>query len=86
MTYSILLSPSAERQLKAFDPPIQKRLIRRLKTLSENPRPQGVMKLSGGDDIYRIRERHYRIIYTIQEKELIVLVVKIEDRKDVYRF
>ena len=86
MTYSILLSPSVERQLKAFDPPIQKRLIRRLKTLSENPRPQGVMKLSGGDDIYRIRERHYRIIYTIQDKELIVLVVKVGDRKDVYRF
>jgi mRNA interferase RelE/StbE len=86
MTYSILLSPSVERQLKAFDPPIQKRLIRRLKTLSENPRPQGAMKLSGGDDIYRIRERHYRIIYTIQDKELIVLLVKIGDRKDVYRF
>jgi hypothetical protein len=42
MTYSILLAPPAERQLKALAPPIQKRLVKRLKALRENPRPQGV--------------------------------------------
>ena len=85
MVYSILLAPPAERQLKAFSPPIQKRLVKRLKTLRENPRPQGVKKLSGEDDLYRMREGDYRIIYTIRDKELIVLVVKIGDRKDIYR-
>ena len=85
MTYSILLAPAAERQLKALADATQKRIITRLKALQHNPRPQGVKKLAGEDDLYRIREGNYRIIYTIQDKELIVLVVKIGDRKDVYR-
>ncbi len=85
MAYTILLAPPAERQLKAFAPPVQKRLVRRLKTLRDNPRPQGVKKLAGEDDLYRIREGDYRIIYAIQDKELIILVVKIGNRKEIYR-
>lgn len=85
MAYSILLAPPAERQLNALAEPVQKRIVKRLKSLRENPRPQGVKKLAGEDDLYRIREGDYRIIYTIQDKELIVLVVKIGDRKEVYR-
>lgn len=85
MAYSVLLAPPAERQLKAFAPAVQKRLVKRLKALQTNPRPQGVKKLSGEDDLYRIREGDYRILYTIRDRELIVLVVKIGDRKEVYR-
>jgi mRNA interferase RelE/StbE len=85
MAYSILFAPPAERQLKALAEPIQKRIVKRLRTLKENPRPQGVKKLAGEENLYRIREGDYRIIYTIQDKELIVLVVKIGDRKGVYR-
>ncbi len=85
MAYSILLAPPAERQLRSFTPSVQRRLVKRLKTLCDNPRPQGVKKLTGEDNLFRIREGNYRIIYTIQDKELIVLVVKIGDRKDVYR-
>lgn len=85
MAYSILLAPPAERQLKALPEPVQKRIVKRLKSLRDTPRPQGVKKLAGEDDLYRIREGDYRIIYTIQDKELIVLVVKIGDRKEVYR-
>ncbi|MDN5941889.1 MAG: type II toxin-antitoxin system RelE/ParE family toxin [Nitrospira sp.] len=85
MAYSILLAPPAERQLKALAEPIQKRIVKRLKALRTNPRPQGVKKLAGEDDLYRIREGDYRIIYTIQDKELTVQVVKIRDRKEVYR-
>jgi mRNA interferase RelE/StbE len=85
MAYSVLLAPPAERQFKALAEPIQKRITRRLRTLKENPRPQGVKKLAGEEDLYRIREGDYRIIYTIQDKQLIVLVVKIGDRKEVYR-
>lgn len=85
MAYTIFLAPPAERQLKAFTPSVQKRLVRRLKTLRENPRPQGLKKLAGEDNLYRIREGDYRIIYTIDDKELIVLVVKIGDRKEIYR-
>ena len=85
MAYSILLAPAAERQLKAFAPAIQKRLVRRLHLLRDNPRPHGVKKLAGENDLYRIREGDYRIVYTIRDKELIVLVLKIGDRKEVYR-
>lgn len=85
MTYSILLAPSAERQLKALTGPVQKRIVKRLRSLKETPRPQGVKKLAGEEDLYRIREGDYRIIYTIQDKQLIVLVVKIGDRKEIYR-
>lgn len=85
MAYSILLAPPAERQLKALPPTIQKRLVRRLKTLQGNPRPQGVKKLAGKDNLYRIREGDYRIVYTIRDTELVILVVKIGDRKEVYR-
>jgi len=85
MAYTILLAPPTERQLKTFTPSVQKRLVRRLKTLRENPRPQGVKKLAGEENLYRIREGHYRLIYTIGDKELIVLVVKIGDRKEIYR-
>lgn len=85
MAYSILLAPPAERQLKALTEPVQMRIVKRLRTLKENPRPQGVKKLAGEDDLYRIREGDYRIIYTIRDKKLIVLVVKIGDRKEIYR-
>jgi mRNA interferase RelE/StbE len=85
MAYSILLAPPAERQLTSLTDSVQKRIVKRLKSLRENPRPQGVKKLAGEEDLYRIREGNYRIIYTIQDKELIVLVVKIGDRKEVYR-
>jgi mRNA interferase RelE/StbE len=85
MAYSILLAPPAERQLTSLTDSVQKRIVKRLKSLRENPRPQGVKKLAGEEDLYRIREGTYRIIYTIQDKELIVLVVKIGDRKEVYR-
>lgn len=85
MAYSILLAPPAERQLKALAQTIQKRIVTRLKTLQYNPRPQGVKKLTGEEDLYRIREGSFRIVYTIRDKELVVLVVKIGDRKEVYR-
>jgi mRNA interferase RelE/StbE len=85
MPYSILLAPPAERQLKALAEPTQKRIVKRLRTLAANPRPRGVKKLAGEDDLYRIREGDYRIVYTIHDKELIVLVLKIGDRKEIYR-
>jgi mRNA interferase RelE/StbE len=77
MAYSILLlAPPAERQLKALAEPVRKRII---------PRPQGIKKFAGADDLYRIREGDYRIIYTIRDKELLVLGVKVGDRKEIYR-
>lgn len=85
MAYTVLLAPPAERQLKALTESTQKRIVKRLKSLQHNPRPQGIKKLAGEDALYRIREGNHRVLYTIKDKELVVLVVKIGDRKEVYR-
>jgi len=64
---------------------LQARLGRRIDSLAENPRPQGIKKLAGEDDLFRLRVGDYRIIYQIQEKRLVVLVVGVGHRADVYR-
>jgi mRNA interferase RelE/StbE len=57
-----------------------------MKALRNDPRSPGVKKLAGKDDLYRIREGDYRIIYTIRKhRDLVILVLKIGDRKEVYR-
>jgi len=83
--YKVEFAPAADRQLRAFDKSIQRQLIRRIEKLAHDPRPHGVEKLTGEEDLYRVRSGDYRVLYTIQDKELIVLVVKIADRKEVYR-
>ena len=85
MAYTVEFAPAADRQLKALPKPIQTQIIRRIEKLESNPRPPGCEKLKGADDLYRIRFGDYRIIYTINDKDLLVLVVKIADRIDVYR-
>ena len=56
-----------------------------LVTLGNNPRPVGCVTLAGSDDLWRIRVRQYHVIYQILDAELIVTIVKVGDRKDVYR-
>lgn len=57
--------------------------MRRLRKLEDNPRPHGSEKLTGSENFYRIREGDYRIIYTIKDKDLTILVLKNRPRKDV---
>jgi mRNA interferase RelE/StbE len=80
------LSPAAARQLRKLDRPIQRRLYLRLRSLASDPRPPGCVQLQGtAGTFYRIREGTYRIIYTIEDARLVVLVVRIAHRRDVYR-
>lgn len=86
MTYTVELAPAARRQLKKLDRPIQERLFRRMKRLETNPRPTTAVQLQGtGDTFYRVREGDYRIIYTIEDDRLVVLVVRIAHRSIAYR-
>ncbi|MDE3041953.1 MAG: type II toxin-antitoxin system RelE/ParE family toxin [Nitrospirota bacterium] len=73
---TIFVAPPAEQQLRALVKPLRKLLVKRLLALRANPRPPGVTKLDGVDHLYRIREGHYRIVYAIRERGLIVLAVK----------
>lgn len=84
MAYSIQIKPSAQKDLLKLPPQTQTRLLDAIQTLSVNPRPSGIKKLQG-HELYRLRVGDYRIIYAIQDQELLILVATIGHRKDVYR-
>ena len=86
MPYTIEIARPAQRQLKKLDAPTRKKISRRIERLAEDPRPPGVVKLTDvSPPIYRIRDGQYRILYTIDDDKLIVLVVRIGHRSEVYR-
>ncbi|MFA5110265.1 MAG: type II toxin-antitoxin system RelE/ParE family toxin [Desulfobaccales bacterium] len=83
--YRLLIKPSAVKEIEAI--PLKRdrqRVVERILKLAENPRPIGSEKISGQDK-YRIRQGRYRILYAIEDQDLIVQVVKVGHRKDVYR-
>jgi len=83
--YRILIKPSAVKEIEAISPKKdRRRIVQRVSKLAENPRSPGSEKLSGLDK-YRIRQGRYRIVYSIEEQDLVVFVVKVGHRKDVYR-
>ena len=83
--YEVVLSPKAEKQLDELPRPMQRRITEAIEGLESNPRPHGVKKLEGADDLWRIRVGDYRIVYTIKDDRLVVLVVKIGHRREIYR-
>jgi mRNA interferase RelE/StbE len=85
MRYRIEFSPTAERQFKKLSKEVQIRLKHRIDILPENPFPRGVKKLSAEENIYRLRIGNYRIIYQVQGKALLILILKLGHRKNVYR-
>ena len=85
MTYKVEFSRAAEKQLVDLPQVDQKKISRRIDKLTSNPFPPGHEKLSGNEDLYRIRQEDYRVIYTVVETKFIVLVVKIGHRREVYR-
>ena len=82
--YSVFIKPSAAKELEALPQDDLNRIVPRIRGLSTDPRPSGCAKLSG-QERYRIRQGDYRIVYTVDDGQRAVLVVKIGHRKDVYR-
>ncbi|MBC6429731.1 type II toxin-antitoxin system RelE/ParE family toxin [Nostoc sp. HG1] len=85
MTYQIEISNSAVKQLKKLSTDIRDRINEKILDLAENPRPSGVVKLENTENQYRIRVGNYRVLYEIQDDVLIVKVVRVGHRRDVYR-
>ena len=86
MAYAIELRPLARRNLKTLSAEVRKRIGIKIDSLADDPRPPGVEKLSGEDEeFYRVRVGDYRIIYKIEDKVLLVVVVKVGHRREVYR-
>jgi mRNA interferase RelE/StbE len=83
-SYRLAFKSSVARDLRAIPNADVARLLARIQALAENPRPPGCEKLSGRPR-YRIRQGVYRIVYEIQDEQLVVLVVKVGHRRDVYR-
>jgi mRNA interferase RelE/StbE len=83
--HRILFAPAALRQFRKLPAAVQRRVSPHIDALADDPRPPGVVKLSGFADIYRLRVGDYRIVYEIQDVGLIILVLKIGNRRDVYK-
>lgn len=82
---SIGYDPKALKELSKLDKPVARRIMRAADELAINPRPNGVRPLVGYPDLWRIRVGDYRVIYTIRDAELVVLVLRVAHRSSVYR-
>lgn len=85
MRYAITIKANARKVLAKLPNTIAERIARAIDGLEFDPRPQGVKKLEGADNLWRIRVGDYRIVYAIEDSRLIVLVVKIGHRREIYR-
>jgi mRNA interferase RelE/StbE len=85
VSYRIEIKSSAAKELEKLPRKMIPRFVTVINGLAENPRPQGVKKLVGFERTYRIRVGDYRILYDIFEKKLIIEIIRIRHRKDVYK-
>lgn len=84
--YQIEFAPRIEKQLKIIPADVRKKIFDRIEKLKNIPRPENVEPLQGVDSgLFRIRQGDYRIVYSIQDKKLLVLIVRIVHRKEVYK-
>lgn len=82
--YAVEFLPSAARDLAKLDRAVQRRIARRVDRLAADPRADAV-KLRGANGVWRARVGDYRILYSIEDARLVVLVIKLGHRRDVYR-
>jgi len=82
--YKVYFKESVEKDFTAIPKKDLVKILRRIRALSENPRPSGCEKLTGHER-YRVRQGRYRIVYSIEDEVLTVWIVKVGHRKDVYR-
>lgn len=85
MPYQIFFTPRAERDLEAIPDRDRARIAKRIEALAGDPRPDGVRKLAGPDDIYRLRIGAFRVLYHIRDRVITVTIIRIGHRRDIYR-
>ena len=86
--YRLTYAPSALRELEKLDRGVSRRVLSDIEKLRDNPRPRGVAKMETNEELYRIHigpGKKYRAIYAIQDDVLLVLIVRVGHRKEVYR-
>ena len=82
--YEILFKESVWKDLRKIPKSDLKKILSRIETLGDDPRPVGSEKITG-EELYRVRQGNYRIIYSIQDNEPTVCVIRVGHRKDIYR-
>jgi mRNA interferase RelE/StbE len=82
--YLIVFARSARKELESLPEATARRILTRIESLAAEPRPRGCLKLSGSDDYWRIRVGEYRVLYSIDDSELLIDVVAVRHRKDAY--
>lgn len=85
MTYLIITPKNVQKQLNILPNDVFDRIDAKIRQLAENPRPDGVVKMKGADNEYRIRVGDYRIIYEINDKDIIIFLLQCKHRRDIYR-
>lgn len=85
MTYRVEFSPSAARQLRKLDGTARRRVQAAVELLATEPRPNGAKKLVGGEGEWRVRTGDYRIVYEIHDGVLLVLVLALGHRREIYQ-
>ena len=82
--YELRIKPSAVKELEALQAKDRRRIVSKIQDLAVEPRPEGCEQLTG-QDRYRLRQGHFRILFEVDDGQEIVTVVKIAHRRDVYR-
>ncbi|AHJ27010.1 type II toxin-antitoxin system RelE/ParE family toxin [Nodularia spumigena CS-584] len=85
MTYQIIITKSIQKQLDNLPNNLKERVYEKIGQLADEPRPNGVVKLKGYENEYRIRIGDYRLRYEIQDEELIILLIQCKHRREVYK-
>ena len=83
--YEIFWKSSAKKELKKIDKRYIKKILDEIKTLSQEPYPINHKKLIGSQNLFRIRINDYRVVYKVEEDKLIIEIIRVKHRKDVYR-
>ena len=85
MEYALLIKPSAESQMNKLSSSMRAKIVEKLEKLTEDPRPNGAVKLKGPHNFWRIRVGDYRVIYSIDDATRIIDVSAVRHRRDAYR-
>jgi mRNA interferase RelE/StbE len=85
MTYLVHVAPAAQRQLRTCDPQVRRRIQAAIELLASDPRPPKAIQLVGGAGEWRVRTGDYRPVYEIQNDRLIVLVLTVGHRREIYK-
>jgi mRNA interferase RelE/StbE len=82
--YAIVFARSAEKELERLDSVVARRILKKIKALAQDPRPAGCKKISGERNTWRIRIGDYRVVYDILDHKIVVEVLRVRHRREVY--